>query len=186
MSPCSATWNRRIEDMPMTQTMSPPRAAPTVEVTVAIRISADTEADVLATRLVEALESAVGATPDAWSFVPGIPARREPQPDPQPVLRLEVESRRALLRGVALELTRREFDLLLFLCSHPDRVYDRATLMAEVWGAPERGDDRTVDVHIRKIRHKLGPEEFPITTVRGIGYRFDGADQVRVARTGSH
>ncbi|GAA4538960.1 hypothetical protein GCM10023192_41510 [Amycolatopsis samaneae] len=98
-------------------------------------------------------------------------------------LRLHVPSRRALLRGETLDFTRLEFDLLLYLATHPDRVLDRDTLMREVWELPGGHGGRTVDVHVRKIRGKLEPVIAPITTVRGVGYRFDGADQVDVEFT---
>jgi DNA-binding response OmpR family regulator len=75
-------------------------------------------------------------------------------------------------------LTRLEFDLLLYLTERPRRVLPRRTLMAEVWGIDEPMNSRTVDVHIRRLRDKLGPDEPRITTVRGIGYRFDGAHDV--------
>jgi hypothetical protein len=58
------------------------------------------------------------------------------------------------------------------------RVLPRRTLMADVWGIDEPMNSRTVDVHIRRLRDKLGPDQPRITTVRGIGYRFDGGHDV--------
>ncbi|MGW3961467.1 winged helix-turn-helix domain-containing protein [Amycolatopsis sp. NPDC005003] len=94
-----------------------------------------------------------------------------------PVLRIETGARRAVLLGRPLTLTRLEFDLLRFLGAHPDRVFTRAALKSALW--PRRpGGDRTVDVHVRKLRAKLEPHLDPITTVRGVGYRFEGSAPV--------
>ncbi|MGW4525470.1 winged helix-turn-helix domain-containing protein [Amycolatopsis sp. NPDC004378] len=94
-----------------------------------------------------------------------------------PVLRIETGARRALLLGAPLALTRLEFDLLRFLRAHPDRVFTRAALKTALWPRQD-GNDRTVDVHVRKLRAKLEPHLDPITTVRGIGYRFEGSAPV--------
>src|SRR5699024_6034475 len=80
----------------------------------------------------------------------------------------------ARLRGVALTLTYKEFELLRFLSQHPGRVFTRAQLLQEVWGYDYFGGTRTVDVHIRRLRAKLSPEHDQlIGTVRNVGYRFD-------------
>lgn len=79
----------------------------------------------------------------------------------------------AKLRGRALDLTFKEFELLKFLAQHPGRVFTRAVLLQEVWGYDYFGGTRTVDVHVRRLRAKLGPEhEALIGTVRNVGYRF--------------
>ena len=79
----------------------------------------------------------------------------------------------AKLRGRALDLTFKEFELLKFLAQHPGRVFTRAQLLQEVWGYDYFGGTRTVDVHVRRLRAKLGPEhEALIGTVRNVGYRF--------------
>jgi DNA-binding response OmpR family regulator len=79
----------------------------------------------------------------------------------------------ARLRGRALDLTFKEFELLKFLAQHPGRVFTRAQLLQEVWGYDYFGGTRTVDVHVRRLRAKLGPEhEAMIGTVRNVGYRF--------------
>ncbi len=79
----------------------------------------------------------------------------------------------AKLRGRALDLTYKEFELLKFLAQHPGRVFSRAALLQEVWGYDYFGGTRTVDVHVRRLRAKLGPEhETLIGTVRNVGYRF--------------
>jgi DNA-binding response OmpR family regulator len=72
-----------------------------------------------------------------------------------------------------LDLTFKEFELLKFLAQHPGRVFTRAHLLQEVWGYDYFGGTRTVDVHVRRLRAKLGPEhEALIGTVRNVGYRF--------------
>jgi DNA-binding response OmpR family regulator len=93
-------------------------------------------------------------------------------------LRIVPYARTVLRRGLPVPLTRLEFDLLLYLTERPRRVLPRRTLMAEVWGIDEPMNSRTVDVHIRRLRDKLGPDRLRITTVRGIGYRFDGGHEV--------
>jgi DNA-binding response OmpR family regulator len=79
----------------------------------------------------------------------------------------------AKLKGTALDLTFKEFELLKYLAQHPGRVFTRAQLLQEIWGYDYFGGTRTVDVHIRRLRSKLGPEfESIIGTVRNVGYRF--------------
>lgn len=75
--------------------------------------------------------------------------------------------------GRALDLTYQEFELLKYLAYHPGRVFTREQLLADVWGYDYFGGSRTVDVHVRRLRAKLGPEhEHLIGTVRNVGYRF--------------
>jgi DNA-binding response OmpR family regulator len=77
------------------------------------------------------------------------------------------------LRGRVLDLTFKEFELLKYLAQHPGRVFSRAQLLQEVWGYDYYGGTRTVDVHVRRLRAKLGPEhEQLIGTVRHVGYKF--------------
>jgi DNA-binding response OmpR family regulator len=77
------------------------------------------------------------------------------------------------LRGVVVDLTFKEFELLRFLAQHPGRVFSRAQLLQEVWGFDYFGGTRTVDVHVRRLRAKLGAEyENLIGTIRNVGYRF--------------
>ena len=79
-----------------------------------------------------------------------------------------------------IPFTRVEFDLLLFLATHPRRVFTRAQLLQTVWGFAHAGQ-RTVDVHIRRLRAKL-PGVCLVTTVRGVGYRLADHANVRVLR----
>jgi len=79
----------------------------------------------------------------------------------------------AKLGGRTLDLTFKEFELLKYLAQHPGRVFTRQQLLQEVWGYDYFGGTRTVDVHVRRLRAKLGPEhETLIGTVRNVGYRF--------------
>ncbi|MDR1710961.1 MAG: response regulator transcription factor [Propionibacteriaceae bacterium] len=79
----------------------------------------------------------------------------------------------ATKEGAPLDLTYTEFELLKYLVQHPGRVFSREHLLADVWGYDYYGGTRTVDVHIRRLRAKLGPDhEALIGTVRNVGYRF--------------
>jgi DNA-binding response OmpR family regulator len=87
-------------------------------------------------------------------------------------LTLDVDTYRVSVQGRALDLTFKEFELLRFLAERPGRVFTRPALMREVWGYDFYGGTRTVDVHVRRLRAKLGPShEGLIETVRGVGYR---------------
>ncbi len=79
----------------------------------------------------------------------------------------------ASLNSRTLDLTYTEFELLKYLAQHPGRVFSRETLLSDVWGYDYYGGTRTVDVHVRRLRAKLGAEnEYLIGTVRNVGYRF--------------
>jgi len=79
----------------------------------------------------------------------------------------------AKVHGKPMDLTFKEFELLRFLAQHPGRVFTREQLLSEVWGYDYFGGTRTVDVHIRRLRAKLGDLEGLIGTVRNVGYRFN-------------
>ena len=82
----------------------------------------------------------------------------------------------AKIKGRTLDLTFKEFELLKYLAQHPGRVFSRAQLLHEIWGYDYFGGTRTVDVHIRRLRAKLGPEfESIIDTVRNVGYKFNSS-----------
>ncbi|GAA4253911.1 winged helix-turn-helix domain-containing protein [Dactylosporangium darangshiense] len=97
-----------------------------------------------------------------------------------PSLYLCTGSRLVLQDGAPVPLTRREYDLFLFLCEHPRRVFSRAQLLRQVWGYDMVGTERTVDVHVRRLRVKLGDAARIIATVRGVGYRLDDDAAVQV------
>jgi DNA-binding response OmpR family regulator len=85
---------------------------------------------------------------------------------------LNLETYQASVAGRALSLTFMEYELLKFLATHPGKVFTRETLLSRVWGYEYYGGARTVDVHIRRLRAKLGEEHANlIATVRSVGYR---------------
>jgi DNA-binding response OmpR family regulator len=106
--------------------------------------------------------------------VPGEQA--PPGQPPASGLHFDPPARRAWFAGRLLDLRPREYDLLYFLAQHPGRVLSRDALLDGVWGTAEYIDDRTVDVHVHRLRHKLAeidPRADPIHTERGIGYRLE-------------
>jgi len=72
-----------------------------------------------------------------------------------------------------IKLAPREFDLLLFLCQNPSKAFSRAALLDQVWGRQFEGTDRTVDTHVKSLRNKITPCQSYISTVWGIGYKFE-------------
>ena len=85
---------------------------------------------------------------------------------------LNLETYQAVIEKKPLDLTYMEYELLKFLATHPGKVFTRETLLSRVWGYEYYGGARTVDVHIRRLRAKLGEEHNLIHTVRSVGYRF--------------
>lgn len=86
-------------------------------------------------------------------------------------LSIDEQSYTARYRGRVLDLTFKEFELLRYLAANPDHVFTRERLLSEVWGYDYYGGTRTVDVHVRRLRAKLGDHESVIGTVRNVGYR---------------
>ena len=92
-------------------------------------------------------------------------------------LSLNVETYQAMVDGRALDLTYMEYELLRFLANSPGKVFSREILLSEVWGYDYYGGARTVDVHIRRLRSKLGEEHANlIATIRSVGYRLGSAN----------
>jgi DNA-binding response OmpR family regulator len=89
-------------------------------------------------------------------------------------LRVHFDDMRAVCAGAEVKLTRKEFALLAALARRPGRVATRNQLLDEVWGQQYYGDTRTLDVHIRRLRQKLGQCGDCVETVVGVGYRFKG------------
>lgn len=119
-------------------------------------------------------QDASRADDPADSTVPGVaptgPADRIDLGD----LVIHRESWSARLRGRTLDLTFREFELLAHLAEHPGRVFTREELLDDLWEGTRLSGTRTVDVHVRRLRAKLGPEhEGLISTVRNVGYRME-------------
>jgi two-component system alkaline phosphatase synthesis response regulator PhoP len=102
--------------------------------------------------------------------------RHETPPELLRIHDLEIDRDRYLVYRLTpegrqtLRLPRKEFELLYFLAAHPGKVFSRQELLDEIWGRDVYVVDRTVDVHVRKIREKLGSAY--IETVKGVGYKF--------------
>ena len=90
-------------------------------------------------------------------------------------LRIDKTARRVFVGGIEKQFTTKEFDLLVFLAEHPDKVFTKQELFKEIWGMESVGDITTVTVHIKKIREKLEDDSSTpryIETIWGVGYRF--------------
>ena len=100
-------------------------------------------------------------------------------------LSLNLETYQASIASRPLDLTYMEYELLKFLAQHPGKVFTREMLLSRVWGYEYYGGARTVDVHVRRLRAKLGDLESLIGTVRNVGYRFNvyEEDNERVAQS---
>jgi DNA-binding response OmpR family regulator len=93
-------------------------------------------------------------------------------------LELNLATYQVAVDGRPIDFTYMEYELLKFLATHPGRVFSREALLSRVWGFDYYGGARTVDVHVRRVRAKLGTEHAGrIKTVRSVGYRFDGEDR---------
>ncbi len=95
-------------------------------------------------------------------------------------MRLETEDRRLYIAGKEINLTSKEFDVLELLARNPNKVYSREKLLELVWGSDYPGDERTVDVHIRRLREKIEPnpsEPKYVHTKWGVGYFFKGSEE---------
>ncbi|WP_347878444.1 winged helix-turn-helix domain-containing protein [Streptomyces subrutilus] len=127
-----------------------------------------------------ALMEAHGVRPEIHPVAPGILPAPEPEPAPHPAadrpddaIRVDRARRMAEVDGRELELTYLEFDLLAHLVAHPYTVHTRDALITRIWGYGHIGDGRTVDVHVARLRRKLGPaHRSRISTVRRVGYKY--------------
>ena len=88
-------------------------------------------------------------------------------------LRVDFTARRVTLEGKPLDLSPKEYDLLFYLVRNRGIALTREKLLSEIWGYDFFGDDRTLDTHIKLLRRQLGPYADRITTLRGVGYRFE-------------
>lgn len=86
---------------------------------------------------------------------------------------IDVSAHKVTVKGNEVNLTPKEFELLLCLCRKPNVVFNRSQILSEVWGYDFYGDDRTVDTHIKMLRSNLGEYRSTIKTVWGIGYKFE-------------
>ncbi|MFV9568149.1 response regulator transcription factor [Thermoanaerobacter mathranii] len=105
--------------------------------------------------------------------------RYEPESDERravsyPDLYVSLSEYKVVYKGQNVDLTPKELELLYFLCTHPNRVFTRDQLLENVWGYDYMGDSRTVDVHIKRLREKIGDgTNWKLTTVWGVGYKFE-------------
>jgi DNA-binding response OmpR family regulator len=88
----------------------------------------------------------------------------------------DLDQHGARVNGECLDLTRREFELLVYFLQNPRRVLSREKILQQVWGLEYLGESRTIDAHVRRIRAKLGPAAALIETVVGVGYRLGSVD----------
>jgi two-component system phosphate regulon response regulator PhoB len=147
------------------------------EVTVVVRVSTNNDqAPLVAARVVDAVRTAIDVP--GTTLTVSVPTQTRPQDRGE--LRIQPSARRVYHRDGAVELTRMEFDLLLHLARRPGHVHLRTALLADLWGLPDGVETRTLDVHVRRLRRKLGQAAELITTVRGVGYRMDGAERVTI------
>lgn len=110
-----------------------------------------------------------------WMATGRLAARAADGPIEAGRLRIDPRSFGVTVGGHRLALAFKEFELLRFFALHPGQVFTRERLLREVWGYDFLGGHRTVDMHVRRLRSKLGPgNEFMIATVRQVGYRLDG------------
>jgi hypothetical protein len=104
--------------------------------------------------------------------------------DGYPGLQIDADQRRVCTEGTEVPLTFQEFELLAFLAAHPGTVFSRADLVREVWQRDFAADSRTVDVHVSRLRHKLGPAYGRcLVTEYRIGYQFRPLDSRPLAKT---
>jgi DNA-binding winged helix-turn-helix (wHTH) protein len=150
-----------------------------------------TTTGISAALIVVVTEAAMPALNSEWggevdARVRLVTTRSQPGPEDQMIsasgVTIDEVSYQAKVNGKALDLTYKEFELLRFLAGHPQRVFTREQLLSEVWGYDYFGGTRTVDVHVRRLRAKLGDMESLIGTVRNVGYRFtvaEASDEVK-------
>ncbi len=89
-------------------------------------------------------------------------------------LKVDMTAYKVFIDGIQVDMTRKEYDLLFFLIHNKNIAVSRSKIMTMVWGYEYEGDDRTLDTHMKLLRKSLGPYANSITTLRGLGYRFDG------------
>jgi two-component system, OmpR family, alkaline phosphatase synthesis response regulator PhoP len=89
-------------------------------------------------------------------------------------LKIILDQRKVVVKDEELDLTPKEFDLLALLASHPDRVFTRDELLDKIWDMEYIGGTRTVDIHVRRVRQKLGSYEDILHTIHGVGYKVLG------------
>lgn len=89
-------------------------------------------------------------------------------------IKIVLNQRKVIVKGREVDFTPKEFDLLALLASHPNRVFTRDEMLDMIWGMEYVGGTRTVDIHVRRVRQKLGDNEGILQTVHGVGYKAAG------------
>lgn len=92
-------------------------------------------------------------------------------------LKMECQSRKVTVDGERINLTYKEFELLQLFMSHPDIVYSRQQLMENIWDSDFLGETRTIDVHVKTLRKKIGKYGDNVVTVRNVGYRWENKNE---------
>lgn len=166
----------------MTSVVSPvPTSSATAEFTVTVTVNADpSRNDDAAAQFADRLRAAFEQVSLPSPTYPAHDGEESKAALETSLLTVDVPSRKVWLYGVELELTRLEFDLLLYLCRHSGRVVTRSILLSEVWHTAGTTGARTIDVHIRRLRCKLADDSQLITTVRKVGYRLEGTAIVSI------
>ncbi|MEH1014059.1 winged helix-turn-helix domain-containing protein [Micromonospora sp. CPCC 206060] len=163
-------------------------AAPAYTVSVTIRLSPDgpvvSRDSAAVLDLLRRLTERDGGSGPAVTGPADTPPNRAPQPitDHDAGLRIHPESRTVYRDADVVPLTRIEFDLLLFLAQNRRQVLTRRQLLSSVWGGIHVGE-RTVDVHVQRLRAKVGIGRPLVTTIRGVGYRLDDRAEVVLVQT---
>lgn len=128
------------------------------------------------------------STQELLARIRAVLRRRAPEQDTEAVaigeLSLDAATHRVSWRGQPLKVGPTEFKLLNYLMKHPERVHSRSQLLDKVWGDHVFIEERTVDVHVKRLREALGTAGAMVETVRGAGYRLTAQPQAAVARAG--
>jgi DNA-binding response OmpR family regulator len=120
----------------------------------------------------QAISTPANGNNTSSTATPSIPNTAAPAPIVRGPLSIYTAERIVQLNNSELDLTPKEFELVVLLASHPGRAFSREFLLQQLWGYDYDGFDRTVDTHITRLRKKLGPVGEKIVTVWGVGYRF--------------
>lgn len=123
-------------------------------------------------RRVELDSRRVASTEISAPVEPPLVGSKSPAPLVRGQLSIFLAERSVRLAGAEIDLTPREYELLVLLASHPGWVFKREVLLQQVWGDNYEGFDRTIDNHVTRLRKKLGEQGEKIETVWGVGYRF--------------
>lgn len=157
----------------------PGRPAP-AQITVTVSLPNTDDIPAWASALQDWLQQVTGPQPLTDRRDPPGAGPAQAAPAPEPELVMNAAARTAHVGGNLVRLTRQEFDLLRFLTTHSGQVFTRAQLMQQAWNGHSKSSERTIDVHVRRLRVRLAGKGPTITTVYGVGYRLDDSDRATV------